>query len=77
VIQKLSKDYSGYKYFGAKGLIVMAKNFYALKDSFQATFILDSVIKNFGSFPDVVEEAQLELDTIKTKEAQTNSSIQN
>jgi tetratricopeptide (TPR) repeat protein len=26
VIQKLSKDYSGYKYFGAKGLIVMAKN---------------------------------------------------
>ena len=77
VIQKLSKDYSGYKYFGAKGLIVMAKNFYALKDSFQATFILDSVIKNFGSFPDVVEEAQLELDSIKTKEAQTNSSIQN
>ncbi len=77
VIQKLSKDYSGYKYFGAKGLIVMAKNFYALKDSFQATFILDSVIKNFGGFPDVVEEAQIELDGIKTKEAQTNSSIQN
>jgi hypothetical protein len=77
VIQKLSKDYSGYKYFGARGLIVMAKNFYALKDSFQATFILESVIKNFGSFQDVVEEAQIELDSIKTKEAQTNSSIQN
>jgi hypothetical protein len=55
----------------------MAKNFYALKDSFQATFILESVIKNFGSFQDVVEEAQIELDSIKTKEAQTNSSIQN
>jgi TolA-binding protein len=77
VVQKLSKDYSGYKYFGAKGLIVMAKNFYALKDSFQATFILDSVIKNFTNFNDVVEEAQIELDGIKTKEAQTNSSIQN
>lgn len=77
VIQKLSKDYSGYKYFGAKGLIVMAKNFYALQDSFQATFILESVIKNFSNFPDVVEEAQLELDGIKAKEALTNSSIQN
>jgi TolA-binding protein len=77
VIQKLSKDYSGYKYFGAKGLIVMAKNFYALQDSFQATFILESVIKNFSNFPEVVEEAQLELDGIKAKEAMTNSSIQN
>jgi tetratricopeptide (TPR) repeat protein len=77
IVQKLSKDYSGYKYFGAKGLVVMAKNFYALKDSFQATYILDSVIKNFTSFPDVVEEAQIELNSIKVKEAQTNSSIQN
>ena len=75
VVQKLTKDYSGYKYFGAKGLVVMAKNFYGLKDSFQATYILDSVIKNFTSFPDVVEEAQKELDSIKTEEAKTNSSI--
>ena len=75
VVQKLTKDYSGYKYFGAKGLVVMAKNFYGLKDSFQATYILDSVIKNFTSFPDVLEEAQKELDFIKTEEAKTNSSI--
>ena len=75
VVQKLTKDYSGYKYFGAKGLVVMAKNFYGLKDSFQATYILDSVIKNFTAFPDVVEEAQKELDSIKTEEAKTNSSI--
>jgi hypothetical protein len=33
------------------------------------------VIKNFTSFPDVVEEAQKELDSIKTEEAKTNSSI--
>jgi tetratricopeptide (TPR) repeat protein len=77
MVQKLAKDYSGYKYFGAKGLIVMAKNFYGLKDSFQATYILESVIKNFASYQDVVEEAQLELDTIKAQEAKTNSSIQN
>jgi outer membrane protein assembly factor BamD (BamD/ComL family) len=75
-VQKLAKDYSAYKYFGAKGLIVMAKNFYGLKDSYQATFILDSVIKNFASYTDIVEEAQLELNTIKGEEAKTNSSIE-
>ena len=74
-IQKLAKDYSSYKYFGAKGLILMSKNFYGLKDSFQATYILDSVIKNFTDFPDVVSEAQLELDSIKNEESKTNSSI--
>ena len=77
VVQKLTKDYSGYKYFGAKGLVVMAKNFYGLKDSFQATYILESVIKNFSNFPDVVEDAQRQLDIIKTQESKTNSSITN
>lgn len=76
-VQKLTKDYSGYKYFGAKGLVVMAKNFYALKDSFQATYILESVIKNFKNYPEVVEDAQNQLDDIKTQESKTNSSIQN
>jgi len=75
-VQKLAKDYSAYKYFGAKGLVVMAKNFYGLKDSYQATFILDSVIKNFAAYPDVVQEAQLELNTIKGEESKTNSSIE-
>jgi tetratricopeptide (TPR) repeat protein len=75
VIQKLSKDYSGYKYFGAKGLVVMAKNFYGLKDSFQATYILESVISNFKDFQDVVDDAQVQLNLIKTEEAKTNSSI--
>lgn len=75
VVQKLAKNYSGYKYFGAKGLILMAKNFYGLKDSFQATYILESVIKNFIDFPEVVSEAQKELDAIKSEEAKTNSSI--
>ena len=76
-VQKLAKNYSSYKYFGAKGLILMAKNFYGLKDSFQATYILDNVIKNFTDFPDVVAEAQTELDRIKSEESKTNSSVTN
>ena len=75
-VQKLAKDYSGYKYFGAKGLVLMAKNFYQLEDAFQASYILESVIKNFTEYTDVVEEAKAELTLIKAVESKTNSSIE-
>ncbi|MFK7032580.1 tetratricopeptide repeat protein [Flavobacterium oreochromis] len=75
IIQKIAKEYSGYKYYGAKSLVVMAKNFYGLKDSYQASYILESVIKNFKNFEDVLIEAQTELNKIKAEEAKTNSSI--
>lgn len=74
-IQQLAKDYSGYQYFSAKGLVLMAKNYYALEDAFQATYILESVIENFTKFEDVVSEAQTELHKIKTEQAKTNASI--
>ncbi|RED47337.1 tetratricopeptide repeat protein [Winogradskyella eximia] len=75
-IQKLAKDYGSYKLFSAKGLVVMAKNFYALGDAFQATYILESVISNFPDFTEVVTEAKAELNKIKAEEAKTNSSIE-
>ncbi|WP_439151663.1 tetratricopeptide repeat protein [Winogradskyella sp.] len=75
-IQKLAKDYSSYKYYSAKGLVVMAKNFYALGDAFQATYILESVMSNFPEYDDVVDEASIELNNIKAEEAKTNSSIE-
>lgn len=74
-IQKLAKNYSSYRYFGAKGLVLMAKNFYGLKDNFQATYILENVIQNFTDFTEVVSEAKMELEAIKTEESKTNSSI--
>jgi TolA-binding protein len=76
VVQKLASEYSGYKFYGAKGLVVMAKNFYGLKDAYQATYILESVITNFTDFPEVVAEARQELSIIKTAEAKTNSSVE-
>lgn len=75
-IQKLAKDFSGYKYFGAKGLVLMAKNFYQLDDAYQATYILESVIQNFVDYADVVEEAKAELAVIKATESKTNSSVE-
>jgi TolA-binding protein len=74
-VEKYSSTYSGYKYFGAKSLVLMAKNYYGLNDSFQATEILQSIIDNFAEFPDVVSECQSELETIKAAEAKTNSSV--
>lgn len=73
--QNLAKNYASYKEFGAKGLVVMAKNFAAMDDAFQATYILQSVIDNFGQYPEVVTEAKAELAKVKEKEAQRNSSI--
>ncbi|MDC9721768.1 MAG: tetratricopeptide repeat protein [Urechidicola sp.] len=75
VVQKIASSYSNYKFWGGKGLIIMAKNNYALNDSFQATYILESVIKNFSQFDDIVEAAQTELTRIKTEEAKTNDSV--
>ena len=75
VVQKIAKDFSGYQYFGAKSLVIMAKNYYQLNDSYQATSILSSVIENFTDYQDVIDEATTELEIIKAEEAKTNSSI--
>ena len=77
IVQKIAADYSAYKYWGAKGLILMATNYYELQDAYQATYILESVLKNFAEFDDVVEEATKELNRIKTEQAKTNESVKN
>lgn len=75
IIQKLASEYASYRYWGAKGLIIMAKNFYELQDAYQATYILENVLKNFSDFPDVTNEAKIELQKIKKEEAKTNESV--
>ncbi len=75
-VQTLAKDYSGYKEFGAKGLVLMARNFNALGDAYQATYILESVISNFADYPKTVKEAKELLTSIKANEAKTNASVE-
>jgi len=75
IIQELIANYSNYKYWGVKSYIIMAKNYYSLEDAYQATFILENIIKNFGQFEDIVIEAKQELKTIKENEAKTNNSV--
>ncbi|TDQ29096.1 tetratricopeptide repeat protein [Zeaxanthinibacter enoshimensis] len=76
-VQKLVKDFAAYKRWSGKGLVLMARNYYALGDAYQATYILESVIANFSQFPEIVREAKTELAAIKQKESESNSSIDN
>ncbi len=75
IVEKYAKDYSGYEFFAAKSLVVMAKNYYQLKDSFQATSILQMVMNEYKELPDVVAEAKAELEQIKLEESKRNSSV--
>ena len=74
-VQKLASELSPYRYWGGKGLVIMAKNFYELEDAYQATYILESIIQKFSDFEDLVEEASSELNRIKAQESKTNSSV--
>ena len=80
-VQELASKYANHKYWGIKGLIVMAENNIGLKDAFQATYILENVIENYKQFPDLVKEAKIILDQIQTavelkvKETTENKAI--
>ena len=75
VVQKLIADYSNYKYWGVKSYIIMAKNYYRLEDVYQATFILENILKNFRQFEDITEEVEEVLKNIKLQESKTNNSV--
>ncbi|WP_445748004.1 tetratricopeptide repeat protein [Polaribacter sp.] len=75
IVKKLIAEFASYKYWGVKSYVIMGKNYYGLKDAYQATFILENVIKNFPQFEDIVREAKTELIKIKDAESKTNNSI--
>jgi len=77
-IDELNKNYSTYKLWSVKGLVIMAKNFYGVNDAFQATVVLDAVIKNFKGVEmhkEAVADAEETLQKIKNQEAKTNASV--
>ncbi|OPB98910.1 hypothetical protein BAS10_04370 [Elizabethkingia meningoseptica] len=57
-IFKLSNNYASEEYWGAKSLVLMAKNYLALGDRYQASYTVDQIIANYKDFPDVVTEAK-------------------
>jgi hypothetical protein len=75
LIEKIAQDFGNYPEWGAKSLLLMSQNFYQLDDAFQASFILESIVANFAQFPEIVEQAQLDLANLKAIESKNNSSI--
>ncbi len=57
LIQKLAQNYANYGRYSARGLLLMAQNFEALSDEFQARFILENIRDNMQDFPQLQQEA--------------------
>lgn len=58
VIAKIAELGNSNGIWNVKSLILLAKNYNALEDPFQANFVLESVIDNFQEYPEEIEEAQ-------------------
>jgi len=76
VVAELSKKYPSYKKWGGKALIVMARNMYAKGDVFNATYILENVIKKFDKYPEVTAEARELLEQIRREQSDENQDMQ-
>ncbi|WP_285268934.1 tetratricopeptide repeat protein [Kaistella rhinocerotis] len=57
-IFKLANNYASEEYWGAKSLILMARNYTGLKDKYQASYTVDQIIANYQDFPEIVAEAK-------------------
>jgi len=57
-IFKLANNYASEDYWGAKALVLMAKNYIGLKDNYQASYTVDQIIANYADFPEIVAEAK-------------------
>ena len=63
VVFYLASKFSEQQYWGSKALVIMADNYYNLKDLYQANATIDAVLENYQNYPDVIAEAQ----KLKTK----------
>ncbi|MBQ0151858.1 MAG: tetratricopeptide repeat protein [Chryseobacterium sp.] len=57
-IFKLANNFASEDYWGAKALVLMAKNYIGLKDNYQASYTCDQIINNYADFPEIVAEAK-------------------
>jgi len=57
-IFKLANNYASEEFWGAKALVLMAKNYIGLKDNYQASYTCDQIIANYKDFPEIVAEAK-------------------
>jgi tetratricopeptide (TPR) repeat protein len=64
---KFINDYAGFAQWKGKGMLLLADNYLALKDTFNAKYVLQDYIDN-GDVPELQKEAQAKLDMILLSE---------
>lgn len=65
---KLKNKFASYEYWVVKAFLLIADNYYALGNTFQAKATLESIIANYEGDPKITEEASAKLDKIKEEE---------
>ena len=75
LIAKIAQNSGRSGEWNVKALLLLAKNYYALNDSFQAVFVLESIIENFDSFPLIVQEASELIKAYRNSLSEENRSI--
>ena len=68
LIQNLAQNYANYGHYATRGLLLMAANFEALSDPFQAQFILENIRDNVRDFPELQQEAIARLSEMERQE---------
>ncbi len=73
---RLKNKYSSYEYWVAKTFILMADNYYAQGNTFQAKATLESIVQNYEGDETVLTEAKTKLEKIRTEELNKSKIMQ-
>ena len=72
----MKNKYSSYEYWIAKTFILIADNYYAQGNSFQAKATLESIVQNYDGDAVVLAEAKTKLEKIKSEELNRSKIMQ-
>ncbi|MCS6935064.1 MAG: tetratricopeptide repeat protein [Chitinophagales bacterium] len=67
---KLKNKYASYEYWVVKTFILMADNYYAMDNAFQAKATLESIVQNYDGDEQLLNEARQKLEKIRSEELQ-------
>lgn len=73
---KLKTKYASYEYWVVKSFILMADNYYAQGNGFQAKATLESIVNNYEGDQAVLNEAKEKLEKIRTEELNKTKIMQ-
>ncbi len=73
IIKMASKPQRGI--WGARALLLLAENFYLLKDPFQANYILENIMETYPEYDSIIENAEELLEKVQIELKKDNASV--